>query len=66
MDLHAAIQFDRHHFLKMLSFVQCLFLASLSEIRCVHRHVDLCLGLQFYPIDQHFYFVVNTCCFYYL
>ena len=33
--LHAGIQFDQHHLLKMWHFFsQCVFLASLSKIRC--------------------------------
>lgn len=32
--LYVAIQFDHHHLLKMLSSFQCVFLASLSKLRC--------------------------------
>jgi hypothetical protein len=32
--LHAVIQFDQHHLLKMLSFLYCIFLVSLSKVRC--------------------------------
>ena len=30
--LHAAIQFDQHYLMKMLSYFQCVFLSSLSKI----------------------------------
>ena len=32
--LHADIQVDQHHLLKMLSFFHCMVLASLSKIKC--------------------------------
>ena len=32
--LHVAIQFFLHHLLKRLSFFHCMFLPSLSKIRC--------------------------------
>lgn len=32
--VHAAIQFDDQHLLGMLSFLQCVFFASSSKIRC--------------------------------
>jgi hypothetical protein len=32
--LYAAVQFVQHHLLKILSFFQCVFLASLSRIWC--------------------------------
>ena len=32
--LHADIQLDQHHLLKMLSFFHCMVLASLSKYRC--------------------------------
>ena len=56
--LHADIQLDQHHLLKMLSFIRCIFLASLAE-SCVHRHLDLLLGLQFDSIDKPVCFYAN-------
>lgn len=41
--LHVATQFDQDHLLKMLSFLQCLFLTSLSKIMCLWV-CGLCLG----------------------
>ena len=32
--LHIAKQFCQHHMLERLSFVHCIFLSSLSKIRC--------------------------------
>ena len=32
--LYLAIQFSQHHFLKRLSFLQCIFLHPLLKIRC--------------------------------
>lgn len=47
---HAALQFDQHNLLKMLSFLQCAFAAFLSKVRC-----PLVCGVisqpQFYYID---------------
>jgi hypothetical protein len=34
--LHADIQLDHHHLLKMLSFFHCIVLASLSKIKCLY------------------------------
>lgn len=57
--LHADIQFDQHHSLKMLSFVHCIFMASLSKLR--HPLVfDTDLGLQFNSIDQYICFSAST------
>jgi len=39
--LHAHIQFDQHHLLKMLSVFYCVFLASLSKIRCLYSVFSL-------------------------
>ena len=44
--LHVAISFDLHHLLKMLSFLWCAYLVSLSKSG-VCSCVDLCLGLKF-------------------
>ena len=33
--LHVAVQFSRHHLLKILSFLNCIFLPPLSKIRCL-------------------------------
>ena len=32
--LHTDNQFDKQHLLKIISFFHCMFLASLSRIRC--------------------------------
>ena len=32
--LHAAVQFSQHHLLKRLSFLHCIFLPHLPNIRC--------------------------------
>ena len=32
--LHVAVQFSQHHLLKGLSFLHCIFLPPLSQIRC--------------------------------
>jgi hypothetical protein len=53
---HTDCQLDQHHLLKMLSFLHCIFLPSLSKI----NSVVLFLGLQFYSIDQHVCLCTNT------
>ena len=56
------IQFDQHHLLEMffLSFIFPVCSWLLYQRLGVHRYVDLCLGLQFDPIDQHVCFYVHT------
>jgi hypothetical protein len=56
--LHAVIQFDQDHLLKMLC-LHCITLASLSKLS-VHRCVVLYLSLQFNYIDQPICFYANT------
>lgn len=43
--LHADIQLNQNHLLKMLSLFHCVFLASFSKIGA-HRYSDICLSLQ--------------------
>lgn len=43
--LHADIQLNQNHLLKMLSLFHCVFLASFSKIGA-HRYLDICLSLQ--------------------
>jgi hypothetical protein len=42
-------QLVQHHFLKMLSFVHCLFVASLSKIKCLCGFIS---RSSIYSIDQ--------------
>ena len=51
--LHTALQFDKHHLLKMLFFIQFAFLGSLSNSG-VQSFVNLCLGFQVW-----FYWSIN-------
>ena len=60
--LHATIQFDQHRVFVMLFLFQCVFLTSVSKIRC-HRCVDFCLGLWFDSIHHHVCFYLGPCCF---
>jgi hypothetical protein len=59
MLLHVDIQLDQHHLFKMLSFLQCILLASCQKSG-VHKCVDLCLDLQFTSIYQNICFCTNT------
>ena len=36
--LHVAVQFSKHHLLKRLSFLHCIFLPPLSKIRYHYVH----------------------------
>lgn len=49
--LHAAIGCEQHRPLKMVSFLQCVFLASLSKFRCLYR--CSCMYLQYNFTNQH-------------
>ena len=60
--LQIAIEFDQQHFLKMLSFPNAYFWL-LCQKSCVHRCVDLHVGLQFDFIDQYIYFYDNAVLF---
>lgn len=47
--VHVDTQFSQHHLLKMLCFLQCMFLETLSNSRwynCMHS----CLSLLFIPL----------------
>jgi hypothetical protein len=69
--LHTDYQLDQHHLLKMLSFFHCLFLDSLSNIKCpqmcgfisgssVLFHWSTCLTLyQYHDIFYHYCSVVQ-------
>ena len=56
--LHANIQIDQYHLLKMPSFFHCRFLTSLSKTN-VHRYVGLCQGLLFHYNCELVKFIVN-------
>ena len=45
--LHVAVQFSQHHLLKRPSFLHCIFLPSLSKIRC-----PMVCGFQFSSVTQ--------------
>ena len=62
--LQADIQFNQHHLLKMLSFFQCVFPATLSKVRRP-TFLALCLGIQFDSTDQNVCLYTNTMLFYY-
>ena len=53
--LHVAVQFSLHHLLKRLSFLHCIFLSPLSQIRCP-QVVGLLLGFLSCFIDLYFCF----------
>jgi hypothetical protein len=61
--LHADIQFDQHHFWKML--YEHLYFWLFSQKSGVQRHVDLCLCLQFNFIYQPVFFMPILCDLYY-
>jgi hypothetical protein len=61
--LHAGIQSDQHHLLKMLSFFYCTVLTSLSMIVC--RCVGLFHSLWFYSTDQPVVSIPMPYSFYY-
>ena len=48
--------FSQHYLLKRLSLIHCIFLPSLSKIRCV----DLYLGFLFCSIDLYFCLCAST------
>lgn len=50
--LHAAIQLDQHHLLKMLSFLHCVFFNTVSKIRylLVNRLVSQASFLFYWPL----------------
>lgn len=53
---HIAIQFDQQHMLKMLSSSSVCFWSKSG----VYMYVDVCLGFQFYCIDELVHFEANT------
>jgi hypothetical protein len=57
--LHADIQLDCHHFLKMLSLFQCMVLASLSKFTCPEV-CRLFQGLLINSLGQSVCFYTNT------
>ena len=61
MDLHVAVQFSQHHWLKRLSFFHFILLPPLSKIDC--RCVGLFLGSLFCSIDPYVCFCANTMMF---
>ena len=52
--LNAAVQFSQHQLLKRVSFIHCIFLSSLSKIRCPYR-CSFILGLLSSSISLHTY-----------
>jgi hypothetical protein len=62
--LQAFIQFNQNHFLKMLSFFQCIFLIKIClfikiyQKSGVHRCVGLCQIFKFQSTDQHVCFLL--------
>jgi len=50
--LHTDIQLDQHHLLKMFSFFHCVFLASLSKMKC-------CICVWFYFWTFHSIPLIN-------
>ena len=62
INLHVAVQLSRHHLLKRLCFLHCVFLLSpLSKID--HRLVGLFLGSQLCSIDLYICFCASTVLF---
>ena len=49
--LHADIQCEKASFVEVAIF-STVYLWLLYKVSGVHRYVDLCLGLQFYSINQ--------------
>ena len=62
INIHAAVQLSRHHLLKRLSFLHCIFLLS-PLLKIDHRLVGLFLGSQFCSIDLHVCFCASTMLF---
>jgi hypothetical protein len=50
--LHADIQLDQHHLLKILSFFHHMVFGFLIKKSSVQRCMSLILSLRFYSIDQ--------------
>lgn len=63
--LHVDIQFFQNHLLRVLSFLQCVFLVSLSIIQMTVVCVYLCWGFLFSLIDLYAYFCASSILFYY-
>ena len=62
--LHAAVQCDQHHLMKMLSFIKCNFLDSLFLKKSgFHRGVNFCPDFQFNSIDHGVCFYVSPLLF---
>ena len=59
--LHADIQLDQHHLLKLLCFIHCITLTSLSKIRCP-QVCEFMSDLRFKSIE-HVCFVPIACVF---
>uniref|UniRef100_A0A671G6U3 Uncharacterized protein n=1 Tax=Rhinolophus ferrumequinum TaxID=59479 RepID=A0A671G6U3_RHIFE len=58
-----AIQFSQHHLLKRLSFLHCMFLASLSKINCPYLCVFFFWVLNSIPLVYVCVFLPIACCF---
>lgn len=51
--IHVSIQFDQHHLMKMLFFIECEFLdSSFKKKSGFHRGANLRLDFQFNSIDH--------------
>lgn len=61
---YAATQFEQHHFFKLLSFFQYVFISALYKNN-IHNHVNLCLSRQVDFIHQRVCFVSFSCSFHY-
>lgn len=64
--LHVDIQFFQNHLLRVLSFLQCVFLVSLSIIQMTVVCVYLRLGFLFSVIDLYAYFCAGSILFYHV
>ena len=63
--LHVTVQLSQHPLLKSLSFLHCILLPSLSQIKLLndHRYVGLPLGFLSNSIDLYFCFCYSNIVF---
>lgn len=62
---HVDMQFDKHHLLKVLSFLQCILLVSLSKSHVAVREWNYMWILNSISLMNVSIFRPVPCCFYY-
>ena len=58
--LHVAVRFSKHHLLKRLSFLHCIFFASFVGRSIDHRYVGLSPDFPSCSTDLYFWFYAST------